>query len=387
MRKIKIMFVFGTRPEAIKLAPVIREAKTRKDRFETSVIATAQHRQMLDDVLDSFDIVPDRDFDIMTHDQSLFGLTARIMAGMESAIREIDPHILVVQGDTTTTFAAALCGFYSGKRVAHVEAGLRTGDKRRPFPEEVNRKMTSVVADYHFAPTESAKSNLLNEGYDNSLIYVTGNTVIDALLWVSAKVKQKPCPDPKIASICERHPDFVLITGHRRESFGAPIRRIFSALRQLSRQNPDKAFVYPVHLNPNVQQPASELLGDLPNFFLVPPFPYPVFCWLMDRCRFIVTDSGGVQEEAPALGKPVLVTRQITERPEAVQEGMVKLLGYNEEAIVRLAQQLLDDRDFYRSMAKGYSPYGDGKAAGRILDVLAGAKDLGGRVERRRAQP
>lgn len=370
MQKVKIMFVVGTRPEAIKLAPIIQKAKDRKDNFKVIVISTAQHRQMLDDVLESFDITPDRDLNIMTHNQSLFHLTSQIVGKMELVIREFDPHILIVQGDTTTTLAAALCGFYGNISVAHVEAGLRSGDKKSPFPEEVNRKMTSVIADYHFAPTETSKTNLLKEGYTDSFIYVTGNTVIDALSWMTKKIKNKPCPDPKIASIYKQYPDFVLITGHRRESFGPPIHRIFSALRLLSRQNPDKAFIYPVHMNPNVQQPASNLLGSLPNFFLLPPLSYSVFCWLLDRCRFIITDSGGIQEEAPALAKPVLVTRKITERPEAVLEGMVKLVGDNKDAIIQLSQRLFDDETFYKSMAKGYSPYGDGKAADRILDIL-----------------
>ena len=374
MNKVRVMFVFGTRPEAIKLAPVIRKAKQRKKQMETSVVVTAQHRQMLDDVMDAFGIHPDRDLNIMLPNQSLFHLTSRIIKAMESVIHELNPHVLVVQGDTTTTFAAALSGFYAGKKIAHVEAGLRTGHKKEPFPEEINRKMTSTVTDFHFAPTESAKQNLLKEGYDESMIHITGNTVIDALLWMIADVKEKPCPISELASIFDHYPVFVLITGHRRESFGRPLRRIFTAFKELSRQNPDVAFIYPVHMNPNVQGPASELLTDLPNFFLFPPLPYSAFCWLMDRCHFIITDSGGIQEEAPALGKPVLVTRQVTERPEAVREGMVKLVGNNKEAILQGAQKLLKDKGFYRSMVKGYSPYGDGKAADRILDVILKGK-------------
>jgi UDP-N-acetylglucosamine 2-epimerase (non-hydrolysing) len=293
---------------------------------------------------------------------------------MEPVIEEFDPDVLVVQGDTTTTLAGALCGFYAGKRVAHIEAGLRTGDKKRPFPEEANRRMTSVIADYHFAPTESAKRNLCDEGYDESRIYVTGNTVIDALIWMVDRVKGKPCPFPDLAMIAERYSRLVLITGHRRESFGTPIRRIFSAFRQLAQKNPAIGFVYPVHMNPNVQDPARDLLAGLSNFFLLPPLPYPVFCWLMDRCEMVITDSGGVQEEAPSLGKPVLVTRKVTERPEAVQQGMAKLVNDDPEAIVYYAQRLIDVWDFYTSMAKGYSPYGDGKASERILDVLLGEK-------------
>jgi len=372
MNRMKLMFVLGTRPEAIKLAPVILRARQLGSLFTTSVIATAQHRQMLDDVFLAFGITPDRDLDIMAPGQSLFHITSRIVSKMESVIDRFDPDTVVIQGDTTTTLAGALCGFYAGKKIAHIEAGLRTGDKKRPFPEEANRRMTSVIADYHFAPTESAKRNLRREGYDESRIYVTGNTVIDALTWMVEKVKGKPCPAPDLAMIAERYPRLVLITGHRRESFGTPIRRIFSALRMLAKKNPCVGFVYPVHMNPNVEKPARDLLAGLPNFFLLPPLPYPAFCWLMDRCESIITDSGGVQEEAPALAKPVLVTRALTERPEAVEEGMVKLVGDDTEAIVYYAQRLLDEPDFYNAMAKGYSPYGDGRASERILDVLAG---------------
>jgi UDP-N-acetylglucosamine 2-epimerase (non-hydrolysing) len=371
MNKVHLMFVFGTRPEAIKLAPVILKAEQRKDEFDISVITTGQHRQMLDDVLSSFGITPDRDLNIMAPGQSLFYVTSRIIADMETIIHEFGPDVIVVQGDTTTTLAGALSGFYAGKKIAHIEAGLRTGNNLIPFPEEINRKMTSVIANYHFAPNKAAKRNLRREGYEESRIYVTGNTVIDALIWTVSQIKGKPCPTPDLAPIFDRYPKFVLITGHRRESFGVPLRRIFVALRRLSEQNPGVGFVYPVHMNPNVEKPASEILANLPNFFLVPSLPYPTFCWLMDQCHIIITDSGGVQEEAPAIGKPLLVTRSVTERPEAVQKGMAKLVGDDEEAIVCYGQNLLDDRGFYDSMVKAYSPYGDGKASERILKVLA----------------
>ncbi len=365
------MFVFGTRPEAIKLATLVNLAKSRKNQFESFVVVTAQHRSMLDDVLASFEITPDRDLNIMAPNQSLYYITSRIIAEMEKIMNEIDPDIVVVQGDTTTTLAAALSGFYARKKIAHIEAGLRTENKWSPFPEEINRKMTSSIADYHFAPTESARESLLKEGYDDSTIYVTGNTVIDALLWTTDNTKETTCPVPELSSVLDKYPRIVLITGHRRESFGGPIRNILTALRQLSVQNPDVAYIYPVHMNPNVKKPASEILKDLPNFFLVPPITYKPFCWMLNRCYFAITDSGGIQEEAPALGKPILITRQTTERPETVNEGMAKLVGSDIEAIVQTSQKLLDDKVFYTSMAKGYSPYGDGNASERILDILA----------------
>ena len=364
------MFVFGTRPEAIKLAPLILKANKSTSKFETIVVTTAQHRQMLDDVLDTFKIKPDIDLDIMAPGQSLFYITSKIFAEMESVLDTFRPDFVISQGDTTTTFAAALCGFYAKIKVAHIEAGLRTGKKWIPFPEEVNRKMTSVIADYHFASTKSAKQNLLKEGYDESIIYVTGNTVIDALYWVVEHIKNTPCPLPEFQHVFNSYSRVVLITGHRRENFGAPFKQICNAFMFLAKQNPDVAFVYPVHLNPNVQKPVAGILEGLSNFFLLPPLAYPAFCWFMQNCYMIITDSGGVQEEAPALGKPVLVTRQVTERPEAVQEGMVKLVGNDHEKIVRYSQRLLDDKDFYRSMAKGFSPYGDGKSSERILSIL-----------------
>ena len=366
----KLMFVFGTRPEAIKLAPIILKAKDYQLDFEPIIVSTAQHRQMLDDILPTFGIKPDVDLNIMAPGQSLFYTTSKIIASMESVIQSLQPDILIFQGDTITTFAAALCGFYAGKKTAHVEAGLRTGDKQLPFPEEVIRKMTSVVADYHFAPTVSAKENLIRERYAPETIHVTGNTVIDALLWMVDRIKNTNCPLPDIALRLDQYSRIVLITGHRREHFGLPLENICHALKYLALRNPNTAFVYPVHLNPNVQQTVKKILNGIDNLFLLHPLPYPTFCWFMRHCYLIITDSGGIQEEAPALGKPVLVTRKVTERPEAVKDGMVKLVGNNRDKIIHFSQRLLDDRVYYNSMVKGFSPYGDGKSSERILDIL-----------------
>ncbi len=370
MKKLKLMFVFGTRPEAIKLAPLILKAGESRYNLEPITVVTAQHREMLDEILSTFGIIPDIDLNVRTPGQSLFYTTSKIIAAMESVIEASQPDLLIYQGDTTTTLAAALCGYYAGKKTAHVEAGLRTGNKRMPFPEEVNRKMASVVTDYHFAPTESAKKNLILEGYDPTTIHVTGNTVIDALLWTVDLVKKRDCLCPNIKNVLDRYSRTVLITGHRRESLGLPLKNICQAFRSLAMNNPKTAFVYPVHLNPGVQKTVTETLAGLKNFFLLPPLPYPAFCWLMQHCYLIITDSGGVQEEAPALGKPVLVTRSVTERPEAVQEGLVKLVGNSKKKIIENTQRLLEDKIFYAAMAKGSSPYGDGKSSQRILDIL-----------------
>lgn len=377
MKRLKIMFVVGTRPEAIKLAPLILEARKDNGRIETCVVVTAQHREMLDVVLRAFEISPDVDLNIMAQGQSLYYVTARIFQEMEAVIRDRDPDIIVVQGDTTTVFAVAVSGFYARKKIAHVEAGLRTGDKFAPFPEEMNRRIASCAADFHFAPTESARRNLLREGIAEETIHVTGNTVIDALLWMAKKVEGQPCPVPDFAPFLENGRRMVLITGHRRENFGEPFRRITSALRTLAERNPAVAFVYPVHLNPNVQHPVREVLGGLANFHLLPPLAYPDFVWFMQRSHFIITDSGGVQEEAPALGKPVLVTRRVTERPEAVEEGLVRLVGDDGSLIVESTQRLLDDTLAWKAMARGVSPYGDGGASPRILAALRRAQAEG----------
>jgi len=371
MNRRKLMIVFGTRPEAIKLAPVVLEAKKRSAEFETCVVVTAQHREMLDEVLRAFDIQPDHDLNVMAPGQSLFHVTAKILHGMEAIISEEKPDIVMVQGDTTTAFTAALAAFYARVEVAHVEAGLRTWDKHAPFPEEINRKMAACVTDYHFPPTESSRKNLLAEGYPDEQIIVTGNTVIDALLTMADRMKNAPCPIEGFKEILGKYQRFTLITGHRRENFGSPFQRICQTFRRLAEEHPRHGFIYPVHLNPNVKGPVHEILGELPNFHLLPPLAYPEFIWAMQRSYIIITDSGGVQEEAPALGKPVLVTRRVTERPEAVEAGVVKLVGDDAEAIHREATALLTDEKAYSAMAIGASPYGDGKASARILDRLA----------------
>lgn len=366
------MFVLGTRPEAIKLASLLIEARQRPSEFECTLVATAQHREMLDDVLRAFGLTADIDLNIMAPGQTLFHITARIIDGMDKVMRDIQPDIVVVQGDTTTTFASALAAYYAQKGVAYVEAGLRTGDKWAPFPEEINRRMTSCVADWHFAPTESARQNLLREGVDPRIVHVTGNTVIDALKWMVARVEGRPCPLAEFAETLDCYERIVLITGHRRESFGEPFQRICLALRELAEAHPKVGFVYPVHLNPNVQKPVKAKLGALPNFHLLPPLPYPDFVWFMQRSFLIITDSGGIQEEAPALGKPVLVTRRVTERPEAVDAGLVKLVGDDTAAIHAAVDELLTDTAAYARMARGESPYGDGLASVRILDIISG---------------
>ncbi|MCB2153936.1 UDP-N-acetylglucosamine 2-epimerase (non-hydrolyzing) [bacterium] len=366
----KLLFLFGTRPEAIKLAPVILAARERPE-FHVTIVVTAQHREMLDEVLRAFDIVPDRDLNIMAPGQTLFHVTSRVFEAMESVLAEYDPDVVLVQGDTTTVFAGAVAAFYAGKPVAHVEAGLRTGDLAAPFPEEANRKMASCVTHWHFAPTDSARQNLLREGYPGSAIHVTGNTVIDALLWMVERVKTAACPVAEIAPAIDAHERMVLITGHRRENFGAPFARICETFRRLAEENLETLFVYPVHLNPNVQRPVNDILGGVGNFRLLSPLAYPDFVWFMQRAHLIITDSGGVQEEAPALGKPVLVTRRVTERPEAVDAGVVKLVGDDPHSIFAEATRLLRDPEAHTQMARGVSPYGDGKASARILDVLA----------------
>lgn len=368
--KKKLMFVFGTRPDTIKLAPLILKAEEYKSDFDVIKIASAQHRQMLDDVLSFFNIIPDIDLNVMVAGQSLYYLTSKILVEMEKVIEKFQPDIIVVQGDTTTTFVSSLAGYYARKKIAHVEAGLRTNDKWQPFPEEINRKFTSAIADYHFAPTDGAKNNLLREGYSEKDIYVTGNTVIDALLWGVEKIKDEKCPIDAAAIKLEKYKRMVLITGHRRENFGEPFKRIFSSFRNLAQSNKDVCFIYPVHLNPNVQKPVMKILSGLDNFVLLPPLSYPHFIWFMQKAIFIITDSGGIQEEAPALSKPVLVTRKVTERPEAVEAGVVKLVGDDSNLILDLSNKLLYDSAFYSSMAKGISPFGDGKASERILEVL-----------------
>jgi len=352
----------GTRPEAIKMAPVVLELR-RRPWARVRVLATAQHREMLDQVLGLFAIAPDRDLDLMRPNQTLAALTARLLDGLDGALEQESPWAVLAQGDTTTVLATALACFYRRIPFGHVEAGLRTGDLAYPFPEEMNRSLAGRLAAVHFAPTESARANLLREGALPATIHVTGNTVIDALLQVAAR-EAPPLPGV---------PDgrrLLLVTAHRRENFGAPLAAICRALLTLVERNPDVHVLYPVHLNPNVSGPVRAALGGHPRVTLCPPLDYLPFVAAMKRSTLILSDSGGVQEEAPALGKPVLVLRAETERPEAVAEGVVKLVGTEHDAIVEAAQTLLDDADAYRAMARGVSPYGDGHAAGRIADVL-----------------
>ncbi len=367
---MKILFVFGTRPEAIKLAPVIHELASRP-RFTVRVCVTAQHREMLDQVLEAFSITPDHDLDLMRPGQDLFDVTARCLTALRPVLEAERPDWVIVQGDTTTVFVASLAAFYLDIRVAHVEAGLRTFDKRRPFPEEINRRLTSHVADLHFAPTERARRNLLEEGIPAEHIHVTGNTVVDALFYIRDRYRGR-WPAPAGMRPVERDRRLILVTGHRRESFGEGFERICRALRRIA-ERPDVEIVYPVHLNPNVQRPVHGLLGELPNVQLIEPLPYVSFVGLMESSYLILTDSGGIQEEAPSLGKPVLVLREVTERPEAVEAGTVKLVGTDVENIVAGVGELLDDPAVYERMSRAHNPYGDGKASVRIAEILVGS--------------
>jgi UDP-N-acetylglucosamine 2-epimerase (non-hydrolysing) len=360
--RARVVSVFGTRPEAIKMAPVVFALRDVPE-FEALTVVTAQHRGLLDDVLSAFDITPDRDLDLMRPDQSLSDLTARVLTSMDAVITELRPDVLLAQGDTTTVMATALACFYRGVTFGHVEAGLRTGNRRMPFPEEVNRVVASVVADLHFAPTATARDNLLREGVDPQAVVVTGNTVIDALL----QVAQEDVALPITIADDER---LILLTAHRRESFGAPLREVFAAVRDIVEEYGDVRVLYPVHPNPHVLSAAAEVLAEHPRVHLVEPLDYPTFVSAMKRSTLILTDSGGVQEEAPALAKPVLVLRDETERPEAVDAGVVRLVGPHRAPIVEWTRRLLDDPAVYASMATGASPYGDGHAAERIVRRL-----------------
>lgn len=365
---IKVLSVFGTRPEAIKMAPIIKELEKHPDRIVSRVCVTAQHREMLDQVLSLFEIVPDYDLDLMQSGQTLSGLTARIFTELDPVVSREKPDWVLVQGDTTTVMATSLVAFYHQVKVGHVEAGLRTGNKSQPFPEEINRRMASVVADLHFAATETARNNLLREGISPGIIRVTGNPVIDALRIVSdAAYDIARSPLAKIPW----DKRIILVTAHRRENFGKPLERICAALREIAMQYPDTAYlVYPVHLNPNVQGLVNTMLSDIPNISLLPPLDYLSFVQVMKRSYLVLTDSGGIQEEAPGLGKPVLVLREITERPEAVDAGTVRILGTEQAQIVRGVQSLLDHRAEYERMAHAVNPYGDGQAARRIVKAI-----------------
>ena len=371
----RILFVFGTRPEAIKLCPLIQRLRSQPDDFEVTVSVTAQHRDMLDPVLEAFGVRPDFDLDLMRPGQTLSGLTARILAGLEPVLSSARPRLVVVQGDTNTTFAAALAAFYHSIPVAHVEAGLRTGDMRQPFPEEMNRVLTSRIAEFHFAPTRAAEAALLREGVLPDKIHVTGNTGIDAVLWVRDALDRGTLTAPAWPWL-DPSRRLLLVTCHRRENFGPGFDRAMRALGVLAAR-PDVQIVYPVHRNPNVLGPAHSRLEGHANIVLLDPLPYVPFVDLMRRCSMIVTDSGGIQEEAPSLGKPVLVLREKTERPEAVEAGTVKLVGTDEQRIVAEATRLLDGAAEYARMTRIHNPYGDGHACGRIAQVLATALRTG----------
>lgn len=380
MSKLKTLVIFGTRPEAIKLAPLIKRIQQDAE-FELSVCVTAQHRQMLDQVLNLFDIVPDFDLDLMQKGQDLTDLTARMLTALKPIFAEVQPDMVLVHGDTTTSFAAALSGFYHKVSVVHIEAGLRTGNRFSPFPEETNRHLTGVLADFHFAPTETAKRNLLREGVAENRIWVTGNTVIDALFNALRKIRQNPPLADELAArypFLEKGKKMMLVTGHRRENFGAGFEQICEAVVELAARYPLLQIVYPVHLNPNVREPVNRLLGTAPNIFLLEPQDYLPFIYLMDKAHLILTDSGGIQEEAPALGKPVLVMRAVTERPEAVEAGTVRLVGTDKTLIISEVERLLSDKKAYQTMAQAKNPYGDGQACERIITQL---KQQFGRAE------
>lgn len=375
--KKKIMLVFGTRPEAIKMAPLVHAMRAESDHFDVQVCVTAQHRQMLDQVLRLFNIEPDIDLSLMRPDQDLFDLTASTLTGMRGVFAEGKPEALLVHGDTTTALAAAMAGFYAGVPIGHIEAGLRTYNLHAPFPEEFNRQVVSKLTAWHFAPTSLSQNNLLAEGVLEESITVTGNTVIDALHWVLARIDDDETTRAKLVSklntilrfdwCAER---FVLVTGHRRENFGDGFLQICSALGNLARAYPDVHFVYPVHLNPNVNEPVHAMLGTLANVHLIAPQDYGPFVYLLKHAYLVLTDSGGIQEEAPSLGKPVLVMRDVTERPEAVDAGIVELVGANEQHIITGVSRLLDDAGRYQLMSQAHNPYGDGRASHRILNFL-----------------
>ena len=379
-KKLKVLTVFGTRPEAIKMAPVALGLQAAEV-LEEQICITAQHREMLDQVMDIFKLKADYDLDLMKPGQDLFDITARVLTGMRTVLRQAKPDVVLVHGDTTTCFAAGLAAFYEGIKVGHVEAGLRTGDMTAPFPEEANRSLVGRIASYHFAPTETAKNNLLAENIDPATIFVTGNTVIDALLTVRDKTESMPASfwqqqfgetlhSTITATNTSDSGKLILITGHRRENFGQGFVDLCNAIKQLAEQHPSWQLIYPVHLNPNVQKPVNEILTGLPNVHLIEPQQYLPFVWLMNQSDLILTDSGGIQEEGPSLGKPVLVMRDVTERPEAVAAGTVKLVGTNTANIVNGVEQVLLDEAVYKTMSTASNPYGDGKATQRIIEIL-----------------
>lgn len=369
----KVLVVFGTRPEAIKMAPVVR-ALSNDNRFESKVCVTAQHREMLDQVLDLFEITPDYDLNLMKAGQTLPEVTSGILLELTPVLKEFKPDVVLVHGDTATTFSASLAAYYEQIAVGHVEAGLRTGDIYSPWPEEGNRKLTGALTKYHFAPTDTSKANLLKEDYAEESIFITGNTVIDALLMVKQQIEDNTELSSTLAeqfSMLDESKKLILVTGHRRESFGGGFERICEALAQTAKNHPDCQILYPVHLNPNVQEPVNRILKGINNIYLVEPQQYLPFVYLMNRANIILTDSGGIQEEAPSLGKPVLVMRDTTERPEAVDAGTVKLVGTDVVKITTALNELLENDIAYKEMSRAHNPYGDGKACQRICDILA----------------
>ncbi len=366
----KVLIVFGTRPEAIKMAPLVKEFEKYPESFDTRVCVTAQHREMLDQVLTFFDVQPQYDLDLMKPGQDLYGLTAAIITELKPVLEDFKPDYVFVHGDTTTTMASSIAGFYSGAKVCHIEAGLRTHNKYAPFPEEINRQITGRVTDFHFSPTEASRENLLIENIDPKSIIVTGNTVIDALLQSVEKVKREPSDLVSDLDKGLNGASLILVTGHRRENHGDGFIRICEALKTIALQRPDLKIIYPVHLNPKVLEPVNRILGDINNIQLINPLAYHDFIWMMDRAKIIITDSGGVQEEAPSLGKPVLVMRETTERPEAVDAGTVILVGTDTDKIIRETFALLDDEEHFKEMSSRHNPYGDGKACGRIVGFM-----------------
>jgi len=380
----KIMLVFGTRPEAIKMAPLVKEFQKYKDKFETIVCVTGQHRQMLDQVLEIFDIKPDYDLNIMKQGQDLYDVTARVLIGMREVLAEVMPDVVLVHGDTTTSTAAAMAAFYKQIPIGHVEAGLRTHNIYSPWPEEMNRQITGRIAEYNFAPTPLSRDNLLKENVDAKKIAITGNTVIDALYWVVNKMKTDDNLNEELLVVLSKSgydvdrlkggKKLVLITGHRRENFGDGFISMCKAIKTLTEKYPDVDFVYPMHLNPNVRKPIHKVFGEhlegLDNMFFIEPLEYLSFVYLMEKSHIVLTDSGGIQEEAPGLGKPVLVMRDTTERPEALTAGTVKLVGTDYDKIVNEVSALLDDESYYETMSKAVNPYGDGNACVRIVKTF-----------------
>jgi len=375
MIKKRILTVFGTRPEAIKMAPLVY-ALAKDERFNSKVCVTSQHREMLDRVLELFQIIPDYDLNIMKPGQNLYDVTSNILLKIKPVLEEFSPDVVLVHGDTATTFATSLAAYYQKIKIGHVEAGLRTGDLYSPWPEEGNRRLTGVLTDYHFSPTKNSQQNLLNEGVDRSSIFITGNTVIDALQLVINRIDTDKTLKLKIkktifqSGFKELNSKFILVTGHRRENFGQGFLNICEALKVLAKNNPDINILYPVHLNPNVRKPVSELLSNVENIKLVEPFRYEEFVYLMSQSYLILTDSGGIQEEAPSLGKPVLVMRDTTERPEAIEAGTVKLVGSNRDNIIKEVQSLLNDSIEYQRMSRAHNPYGNGRASNNIVNIL-----------------